>query len=157
MRMPLRTVLAARGSGLNLALACSVLMQESGGGENVFGHDPTIFAGAGTVTRAKYLAYRRERDLPHHGARCQGVGPCQLTYVGYQDQADEYPGRLRGCWRPLVNMRVGFRVLAGHVRRDGLQQGVAAYNGSGPEAQRYAAEVIARARLYAGKLRTAAP
>lgn len=157
MRMPLRTYLAAHGCGLSLPLACAILMQETGGGINEFGHDPTIYAGAGTVTKRKYLAYRIARDVPHHGARCQGVGPCQLTYVGFQDQADNYPRRLKGCWRPLVNMRVGFGVLAENVRRDGLRAAVVAYNGSGPAAEHYADVVLARARGYAARLHLPQP
>ena len=38
-----------------------MLIKESGGGKNVFGHDPTIFVGAGTVTKAKYLEYKKRR------------------------------------------------------------------------------------------------
>lgn len=153
MRMPVRTYMAARETGLSLPLACSVLMQESGGGLNVFGHDPTVYVGAGTVTRAKYLDYLRERDVPKYGARCQGVGPMQLTFAGYQDEAD----KLGGCWSPLANLRVGFRVLAENVRRDGLHDGVRAYNGSGPAAERYAYTVVARAEGYARRLRLPAP
>lgn len=153
MRHPIYTYQAAHHAGLNLALACSILMQESGGGLNVYGHDPTVYIGAGNVTRWNYAQYRVMRDTPYRGARCQGVGPCQLTYVGFQDEAD----RQGGCWRPLVNMRVGFTVLAENTRRDGLDAGVAAYNGSGPPAEHYAAEVLARARGYATRLRLPAP
>jgi hypothetical protein len=38
---PLWTIKAAKVAGLRLALACAVLEQESGGGRNMFGHDPT--------------------------------------------------------------------------------------------------------------------
>ena len=150
MRMPVRTYLAARATGLSLPLGCAVLMQETGGGINEFGHDPTIFVGAGTVTKAKYLAYRAERDRT---GKCQGVGPMQLTSKGYQDAADTDGG----CWRPLVNIRQGFAVLAANIRRDGLHDGVRAYNGSGPAAEQYAYRVIARAEGYAQRLRLPAP
>lgn len=153
MRIPVRTLLAARAAGLNLALACSILMQETGGGLNEFGHDPTVAAGWGTVTKVKYLAYKALRDAQGHGTRCQGVGPAQLTAVGFQDEAD----RLGGCWRPLVNLKVGFGSLAGTIRRDGLRQAVVAYNGSGPAAEQYADRVLARAASYARLLRTPAP
>ena len=46
-KMPVRALIAARSVGLPLALACALLEQETGGGANVFGHDPTIFVGAG--------------------------------------------------------------------------------------------------------------
>jgi hypothetical protein len=150
MRIPVRTYMAARHTGLSLALGCAVLMQESGGGINEFGHDPTIYAGAGTVTKTKYLAYRAERDRT---GKCQGVGPMQLTSKGYQDQADQ----LGGCWRPLRNLWVGFSVLATNIRRDGLHDGVRAYNGSGPAAEQYAYRVIARAEGYAARLRLPPP
>ena len=82
--IPLRCLIAARSTKLPLALACALLEQESGGGANVFGHDPTIFAGAGEVTKEKYLAYRAQRGPTGHGGM-QGVGPCQLTWYSYQD------------------------------------------------------------------------
>ncbi len=131
MKMPVRSLQAARGAKLPVPLACSILTQETGGGVNEYGHDPTIFVGAGAVTKGNYH------------------GPVQLTYAGYQDAAD----RAGGCWKPLVNMTVGFGVLVDHIRRDGLKSGVAAYNGTGPAAQRYADEVLARAALYAKALK----
>ena len=79
--------------------------QETGGGRNVFGHDPTVFAGAGKVTRSKYLAYKHVRQRT---GEMQGVGPMQLTWWSYQDRAD----RLGGAWKPYPNMLVGFRHLA---------------------------------------------
>ena len=153
MRIPVRTLIAARSTGLNLALGCSVLMQESGGGLNEFGHDPTVAVGWGIVTEAKYRAYCRLRDHPAAGRNCQGVGPCQLTAYPFQQRAD----RAGGCWKPLVNMRVGFGALAENIRRDGLREAVRAYNGSGPAAERYADVVLARAEGYAARLGTPAP
>jgi hypothetical protein len=123
---------------LGLPLACAMLMQESGGGRNEFGHDPTIFAGAGQVTKQSYLTYRALRDQTR---RCQGVGPCQLTSAGLQDAADT----LGGCWIPRWNMAVGFHYLAEQIRAHGLEAGVAAYNGSGPAAARYSRTVLERA------------
>jgi hypothetical protein len=126
--MPVRCLLAARKTGLPLSLGCALLLQESGGGANVFGHDPTIFTGAGTVTKQKYLAYKAQRGH----TKMQGVGPCQLTWWEFQDEAD----KRGGCWRPLVNMQVAFGHLAALVARSGLHDGVRAYNGSGPAASR---------------------
>lgn len=150
--VPVRMVLAAQQVGLSIPLAASILTQESGGGANVFGHDPTIFIGAGEVTKAKYLAYRAQRG-PTGAGGMQGVGPVQLTWWAFQDRADA----LGGCWAPLANMRAGFEVLAANIRRDGLGAGVAAYNGSGPAAIRYAAEVLARADRYAVALKLPPP
>lgn len=153
MKMPIRTLIAARSCSLSVPLACSILMQETGGGVNEFGHDPTIFVGAGAVTKAKYLKYRIERDRLGYGTRCQGVNVTQLTYVGFQARADG----MGGCWKPLVAMRVGFADLAHNVRVDGLREGVRAYNGGGAAADKYAAEVIMRAQRYAVDLRLPKP
>lgn len=144
---PIWTLIASRKVGLPLSLACAFLDQETGGGHNVFGHDPTIFAGAGQVDKTKYLAYRKQRG-PRGAGGMQGVGPLQLTYFSYQDEADA----LGGCWKPLANLTVGFRLAAGLVRRNGLRSGVAAYNGSGPAADRYAASVLAREKVWAARL-----
>lgn len=122
--------------GLPFALLCAVLDQETGGGHNVFGHDPTICVGAGAVTKAKYLAYREARGTTH----MQGVGPMQLTWWSTQDKADA----LGGCWLPRCNIRVGAGALSYNVTRYGLDAGVAAYNGSGVAATNYATRVIAR-------------
>ncbi len=158
MKMPYRTARAANRTGLNLALACSLLMEETGGGRNEWGHDPTIFIGGydakhnkhwgEIVSKAAYLAYRMQRG-PTGGGGMQGVGPCQLTYYSYQDEADA----IGGCWNPYCNMVIGFKHMVANIRRDGLHAGVAAYNGSGPAAQHYADQVIARAAQYARVLR----
>lgn len=131
-----------RTPGFDFALACAFLMQETAGGANVFGHDPTIFVGAGAVTKQKYLAYRKLRDATR---KYQGVGPMQLTYGGFQDQAD----KLGGCWTPQANMAVGFGIVRDHVRSYGLFAGVAAYNGSGPAARAYARSVLSIRQSFA--------
>lgn len=95
---------ASRASGLPFYVLCAFLERESSGGDNVFGHDPTIFVGAGRVTKKKYLEYRALRDIT---GKAQGVGPMQLTYPPYQDQADERGG----CWNALVNMTVGAEIV----------------------------------------------
>lgn len=137
---------AAR-TGLPLALACALLEQESGGGRNVFGHDPTIFVGAGAVTHAKYLAYRTARRASGN-RRMQGAGPCQLTWWETQDEAD----RDGGCWRTEVNMRVGFRKLAALINAYGPPEGIRRYNGSGPAAIAYSLSVRRRHERWRGLL-----
>jgi hypothetical protein len=136
---PIWTYDEAKAAKLPLALACAILDQESGGGHNEWGHDPTIFVGAGKVTRWNYLRYKIRRRLSGNRLM-QGCGPVQLTWWAKQDRADS----LGGCWQPRFNMRVGFEDLAGNIRRDGLHAGIAAYNGSGPAAQRYADSVLHR-------------
>ena len=99
------------------------------------------------MTKAGYLAYRDERG-PTGSGGMQGVGPCQLTYFALQDRADA----LGGCWAVAPNLHVGFEQLASLIRRDGLASGVAAYNGRGDAAERYAQVVLARADTYARAL-----
>jgi len=143
IKMPIRMLAAAREAAVPPSLAASMLIQESGGGTNVFGHDPTIFAGAGEVTKEKYLAYKKQRGPKGEGGM-QGVGPLQLTFYTVQDEAD---GR-GGCWKPYVNMLVGFEHLAANIRRSGMHAGVKAYNGSGDAAEKYANTVVPRAETF---------
>jgi uncharacterized protein YcbK (DUF882 family)/peptidoglycan hydrolase-like protein with peptidoglycan-binding domain len=163
---PAVVITEARRSGIPLALACALLEKETAGGHNVFGHDRDrggryIFPardGTVAVTEELYRDYKQRRratGLP------QGVGPCQLTFAGFQDQADA----LGGCWKPEANIRVGFKVLADNIRVNGQARGIARYNGSGSAADAYSKDVLAKARrweaLLAGasgagvKLRTA--
>lgn len=132
----LRIILEARRAKIPISLGFALVEQESGF-RNVFGHDPTIFAGAGTVTKAKYLAYKKQRGQ----TRMQGVGPCQLTWWETQDAAD----KLGGCWKPACNIRQAFTTLAASIKAKGEAAGIAAYNGSGPAAQRYSLQVRAKA------------
>jgi uncharacterized protein YcbK (DUF882 family) len=139
-----RTAIAeAKRAGLRIELACALLEQESAGGQNVFGHDPSIFRGAGQVTRAKYAEYKRRRVASGNRAM-QGVGPCQLTWWEFQDAADAQGG----CWRPEINMRVGFRHLAGLIKRYGESDGARRYNGSGAAATAYSRELLSKARRW---------
>jgi hypothetical protein len=135
---PLWTIKAAKVAGLRLPLACAVLEQESGGGRNIFGHDPTGSIPAawkgGQVTKLRYLAYKARRG--RYGM--QGVGPCQLTWWATQDLAD----KAGGCHLPYPNMAIGFMMLEDSIRAHGLWKGVALYNGSGAAAQNYARHVL---------------
>jgi hypothetical protein len=129
---------ATRDAGIPYYVGCAFLLQETGGGRNVFGSDPTVFAGAGEVTRSKYLAYKEVR---RRTGEVQGVGPMQLTWPTYQDRAD----RLGGAWKPYANMLVGFRHLAALHRASGSWTAAAhEYNGGGPAADAYAAQMAQR-------------
>ena len=141
---PLWTIRYAKMHGVRLDVACAVLMLESGGGRNVFGHDPTIFVGYGEVTQAKYLAYRAAR---HRTGELQGVGPMQLTSFSLQSEADA----LGGCWKPKFNIAVGMHYLGELIAAHpgNLHAGIAAYNGSGPAAAQYATHALAVAARFA--------
>lgn len=143
-RYSLRIVLEARRAGIPISLGFALVEAETGF-RNVFGHDTTIFAGAGTVTRAKYLRYKAERKRT--GAM-QGVGPCQLTWYAYQDDAD----KRGGCWIPRHNIAAGFDVLAANIKAYGRAEGIARYNGTGPAAARYSRNVRQRAGVWHSRL-----
>jgi peptidoglycan hydrolase-like protein with peptidoglycan-binding domain len=149
---PRMVIEEAKRAGLRLDYACAMLQKESGGGSNVFGHDPTIFIGAGTVTKAKYLDYKRRR-VASGNRHMQGVGPTQLTYYTLQDRADAEGG----CWKPRINMRVGFKHLADHIRAHGEADGARRYNGSGDAAVAYSKDLLARAAKWRQVLDGAAP
>lgn len=144
IRIPRIAYQEARRARLELAVLCAVLEQETGGGRNVFGHDPTIFRGAGKVTKKKYLAYKKARG-PRGRGGMQGVGPMQLTWWTYQDHADA----LGGCWDPRFNVRVGAQTLAHGIRALGLWRALRAYNGSSA----YADEVMARVVRWRRRLK----
>lgn len=140
---PVWTIRAATLAGLDLAVLIAIEFMESGGGHNVFGHDPTIAVGWGTVTQAKYKAYAHLRDTL---GECQGVGPMQLTSASLQTECD----KAGGCWQPIHNLAVGAHFLAGLVNTHGgdLTAALTAYNGSGPAAEQYGTRAVALANHY---------
>lgn len=128
----------ARRAGIPYDLAYALVEQETGTGRNVFGSDPTIYVGAGAVTKKKYLAYRARRRASGNRLM-QGVGLTQLTWWEFQDAAD----RMGGCWNPRIQLRYGFRKLRGLIKAHG-SDGIRRYNGSGPAAQAYKRSVLAK-------------
>jgi hypothetical protein len=156
IKHPSWTIQLARDNDVSISLFASILMQESGGGRNVFGHDPVNPRSATVwdrrrvrwlnmnkgrkVTRYRYLRYRRYRKM---GYGMQGVGPMQLTWYTFQDDAD----KLGGAWRPYNNMKIGIKLLSRYLHQTNLSrhQAIAHYNGSGLAADRYADQVLRRA------------
>lgn len=142
-------ILAARTvAKLGLPLACAMLMEESGGGYMVYGHD--VYPGGikapgygwGTVTKNNYAAFLA---LRHATGRSNGVGACQLTSPSLQDEADQ----AGGCWVPAHNMAVGFHYLHDLIKTHGtVLAGCIAYNGSGSAADAYGAHLVALAEHY---------
>lgn len=150
----------ATATGLELAVAAAMLMRESGGGVNEWGHDQVatdgIYVMGAPVTREVYLQYREALGLKQ--IKAQGCGPTQLTSPDLQAAAD----RAGGCWLWEANIRVGFSHLAGLIRSNGLADGLRAYNGSGPWAIQYRDEMLQaitlwRARLGASNVTPATP
>jgi len=136
----------AEAVGLELAAAATMLEKESGGGDNVFGHDPVATGGiyryGQPVTKDVYLRYRDARKKGRIPP--QGVGPTQLTSPGFQDQADDEGGAFD--WE--VNVKVGFGILAGEIRNNGVRGGFRAYNGS----DAYAADAMQKLAAWQSRL-----
>lgn len=109
----LRIALEARTYDMPASVLTAVLEQESGF-KNVYGHDPVKWpqAKGGTVTRLNYARYKLLRK---RGFGMQGVGPGQLTWWEYQDEAD----RSGGCWRPAPNIATTAWLLASKRRQTG--------------------------------------
>jgi hypothetical protein len=144
-----RIIDEADKAGIGPALALAMVEQETRDFSNVFGHDDSIFRGAGRVTEEKYKAYLRARNASGHPPRAmQGVGLMQLTWYQLQDEAD----RLGGCWRIRPPLRVAFLHLRSLINANGLQDGIARYNGSGRETQAYARAVLARRDTWRKRL-----
>lgn len=133
----------SRYRGLGFATGLALFEQETHFA-NVFGHDPTIFVGAGVVTHAKYAAYKRQRGPTGRGGM-QGVGPGQLTWYATQDYADARGG----CWKVYVNVDVAVETLAKNIAAFGYAKGIERYNGSGEAAEAYSRRV----RLLAARWR----
>lgn len=107
----LRIIWEARRANCPISLVFAMVEKETGFA-NVFGHDKTIFIGAGEVTEEKYRSYKRARD-GQRPRRMQGVGPTQLTWWEFQDRAD----RLGGCWRTNHNIRVGAEIIGSYYNK----------------------------------------
>lgn len=140
----------AAAARLELAAAAVLLVKESHGGRNVWGHDDVPTGGSydkgGAVTRSNYAAYRRARAERRAGQ--QGCGPTQLTLDAFQLQADD----AGGCWDWRANTLTGFGILAGLIRHAGDRDGFRRYNGSGPRAERYADDAAALLDRWRGLL-----
>jgi hypothetical protein len=144
-------VTIAKAAGLELAAAATLLVKESGGGRNVWGHDavtvaPNTYVKGGPVTQSNYTAYITAVTAGRAGR--QGCGPTQLTYGPFQQRADD----AGGCWQWEVNCRVGFEILADHIRRRGVQDGFRAYNGSGHRAEAYGRDAKTKYDMWRVKL-----
>lgn len=139
IKMPGLAVTESVRTDTRLACTCVLLIKESSGGMNVYGHDPVRCNGTpqgGPVTEANYLVYKANRSI----CGAQGVGPVQLTWPGFQDRADTQGG----CWRPEVNIRVGLDIFSVYMRVDGMRTAYRKYNGSGAAAERYADDAMSR-------------
>lgn len=134
IKHPVLAYRAAKKAGIPFWVACAFLMQETGGGANVWGHDPTWMVGYPKVNADVYAVYEAHRER----FGFQGVGPMQLTYGPLQDQAYKVGV---GPWDPYSNMLTGFNIIAGYRLAGKTWYGTALrYNGSAA----YADQMIQR-------------
>lgn len=135
-----RVIIAwCRHYGLPISLGFALIQHESGF-RKVFGHDPTIYSGAGKVTKLRFLRYRKARRASGNRLM-QGAGEAQLTWWETQDLADAYGG----CWKADANIHAALQTLAANIKTHGYVQGIARYNGGGAAAQLYSHQVRAAA------------
>lgn len=127
---------------LSLGLA---LQEQESEGRNIFGADDDAPFPHQPVTKARVL---KLVELVHAGSISNGVGPMQLTFIGFIEEAN----RDGGAWDPAVNIATGLGIIAGHVKDHGVRDGLATYNGGKPtseKGQKYAKQVLERqARIH---------
>jgi hypothetical protein len=119
----------AEGVGLDLALACALTEQESGG-RNIFGADhgcespetPPFCHVRVTAERVGQLLLHIEE---HGFGASNGIGLTQLTYPPLIRMAEE----MGGAHRPRFQCRVGFTELRNLIERYGTRTGLGIYNG----------------------------
>jgi len=147
----------AKRSKLSVPLVCAVVDVESNF-RNVFGHDggpghtnPIKSPQGGTllVTKERYDRYVHHRDL---GRGHQGVGPMQLTFGPWQDEAQ----KLGGCWKEEFNIHVGVKELAGLIRQHGEREGLRRYNAGASGGHEYPGIVLKAKRRWVMELAGAA-
>lgn len=140
-KMPYKAWKVSQKTGVPMWFICAILEQETSGGRNVFGQDPSIFRNAGTVTEAKYKAYKAQR-IRSGNRYMQGVGPMQLTWWEFQDQAD----KMGGTWKPYVNILAGAKILKSWKTNNNTWVDTTKRWNSGSEYQREIKQVAAKWR-----------
>jgi hypothetical protein len=111
---------------LPVSLGLALQEQESGGA-NIFGADIGGLFPHQPVTKERVLQLV---DHVRAGGVSNGVGPFQLTFIGFLDEAN----RDGGAWEPAVNIATGLGIIADHIRQHGVRGGLAAYNAGTPTA-----------------------
>lgn len=140
VRSPKLVIDEAKRANLPLHYALAMLEKETGvPQQNIFGcdHGPGRAFCHEKVTKARVEALIRSNYA-------NGVGWTQLTYKPFVVKAQV----LGGAHLPKYQMRVGFQVLKDNISRLGVQQGFRAYNGSGPAAEAYGRDAVAKAAKW---------
>lgn len=137
---------AASATKLPLFLAVALIEKESKG-RNIFGHDRGgAFHGAGEVTEKKFKDFLK---LVRSGHTSNGVGPAQITWPGFFDDAEKRGFKL---WEPYDNMRYGFELfrsyLGGNYTDASIAKAGERYNG----ASAYGRDMVAVANKWSQAL-----
>ena len=141
----------AHEADLELALACALVEQESGG-KNIFGCDLGSRSSVPFCNQA--VTEARVRELIAHvqrGGTSNGVGLTQLTSLGFILDAMESGG----AWKPEAQLEVGFDLLASLIAQLGEFRGIGAYNGGpGNPIASYAESVLSKREAWRKRLGT---
>jgi hypothetical protein len=128
---------ACRAEGLAFFHACALVEKESGG-KNIYGHDKggvNTVSGSMGVTDKNFLLFLVK---VMNGATSNGVGPLQITYAGARVGGHRDGGYFRQMaeaglrpWVPEENMRFGFRIFVGLLKKHNgdVAKAGAEYNG----------------------------
>src|SRR4051794_35266680 len=98
----------ARRAGLDLAVACALVEQESGG-RNIFGCDHGDVGGQPPYCNQEVTQERVQALIA--SPYSNGVGLTQLTYYAYVDEAE----KLGGAHIPANQCRVGFGIIKDYL------------------------------------------
>ncbi len=127
--MPELLVAQADRVRLPYAPVCVLFQKETGGGQNIYGHDKNAcFSFVNPyrnvkVTKQNYAEYL---ECVKNGGKRNGVGPLQATWHGYQIEAD----KRGGCWQEEISVGVCLEAFAGHLHATGnLWESFKRYNG----------------------------
>lgn len=121
------------------------LQEQETGGRNIFGADKGAPFHHLPVTEERVMALVKHVRA---GGVSNGVGPLQLTFLGFIEEAN----RDGGAWKPAVNIATGLGIIAGHIKAQGsVRSGLAAYN-AGPSnvsaGQDYASAVLKKQKRF---------
>ena len=146
---------AAKRTRLALADACALVEQESGG-KNIFGCDAGGPFCHEPVTKELVQKLVNQRGYKSGTAPMQGVGLTQLTWYTFVLEAEQ----MGGAHVPLNQCLVGFKLLRGYLNSYPRERAFASYNageGNWMRGRAYAAQVMARARVWEERLGTDEP
>lgn len=146
---------AAERTRLNLADACALVEQESGG-RSIFeeGTPPEPWDGARVTNElVQRMISRPGYAKAEEGVPLWGVGLTQLTWPDFVIAAHKLPG---GAEKPLNQCLVGFKLLSGYLKSYPRERGFACYNAGDTinwvNGRAYARLVMAKAKVWSDRL-----